>query len=178
MAEKKSFWKTLPGILTGLAAVITAATGLYLALAPETKEPIPPLETRESIPTESTQRVDERLSECDEEVNKAWEMVQAHRGDLTDPIDDVNNFQKVVLEIGCLQHPYTIDLGGHPEIVRFKITVMDQWTHSPSPDETYVYKELDTYLEVGGEIQTMHVKARRIKGSNDDWELGDWQRFD
>lgn len=29
--RKKSFWSTLPGILTGLAAVITAITGLYLA---------------------------------------------------------------------------------------------------------------------------------------------------
>ena len=47
MAKKKSFWKTLPGILKGLAVVITAATGLYLALATETPEPIP---LRESIP--------------------------------------------------------------------------------------------------------------------------------
>ena len=30
--EKKSFWTTLPGIFTGIAAVITASTGLYLAL--------------------------------------------------------------------------------------------------------------------------------------------------
>jgi hypothetical protein len=30
--KKKSFFATLPGILTGLAALITALTGLYLAL--------------------------------------------------------------------------------------------------------------------------------------------------
>ena len=32
--KKKSFWSTLPGILTGIAAVITAVTGLWLALNP------------------------------------------------------------------------------------------------------------------------------------------------
>ena len=30
--EKQSFWTTIPGILTGLAAVLTAGTGLFLAL--------------------------------------------------------------------------------------------------------------------------------------------------
>jgi acyl carrier protein len=29
---KESFWKTLPGILTGIAAIMSAGTGLYLAL--------------------------------------------------------------------------------------------------------------------------------------------------
>lgn len=32
MEHKANFWTTLPGILTGLAALITALTGLYLAL--------------------------------------------------------------------------------------------------------------------------------------------------
>ena len=31
--NKKSFWSTIPGILTGIAALITAATGLYVALS-------------------------------------------------------------------------------------------------------------------------------------------------
>ena len=30
--NKQSFWTTIPGILTGLAAVLTAGTGLFLAL--------------------------------------------------------------------------------------------------------------------------------------------------
>ena len=30
--ERGSFWSTLPGILTGLAAVLAAVTGLYVAL--------------------------------------------------------------------------------------------------------------------------------------------------
>jgi acyl carrier protein len=29
---KESFWKTLPGILTGIAAIMSAGTGLYVAL--------------------------------------------------------------------------------------------------------------------------------------------------
>jgi len=33
-----SFWGTVPGILTGVAAILTAATGLYLA----TRSPSPP----------------------------------------------------------------------------------------------------------------------------------------
>lgn len=40
MTEKnKSFWATIPGILTGVAAVISAITGLYLALYRDTKPP-------------------------------------------------------------------------------------------------------------------------------------------
>ena len=32
--KKQSFWSTMPGILTGVAAVLTAVTGLWLAIAP------------------------------------------------------------------------------------------------------------------------------------------------
>lgn len=33
MADKaKGFWSSIPGILTGIAAVITATTGLYIAI--------------------------------------------------------------------------------------------------------------------------------------------------
>lgn len=39
--EGKSFWTTLPGVLTGLAAVIAAVTGLYLALKPAPNVPVP-----------------------------------------------------------------------------------------------------------------------------------------
>ena len=38
---KQSFWTTLPGILTGTAAVLTAATGMFLALHHPTISPIP-----------------------------------------------------------------------------------------------------------------------------------------
>ncbi len=32
-AEQKAFWTSMPGILTGLATVVTAITGLYLAIS-------------------------------------------------------------------------------------------------------------------------------------------------
>lgn len=35
MSEKKSFFQTLPGILTGLAALLSAVTGLYIAFSNE-----------------------------------------------------------------------------------------------------------------------------------------------
>jgi hypothetical protein len=41
--EEKRFWTTLPGILTGIAAVLTAATGLYLAFPSGSDEPQPAL---------------------------------------------------------------------------------------------------------------------------------------
>ena len=36
---KRSFWTTVPGILTAVAALITALTGVYLALKPTDKKP-------------------------------------------------------------------------------------------------------------------------------------------
>jgi hypothetical protein len=40
--KKKSFWATLPGVLTGMAAVITAITGLYIASSPDQKKSVSP----------------------------------------------------------------------------------------------------------------------------------------
>lgn len=44
--DPKGFWHSIPGVLTGLAAVLTAATGLYLAVkgqgaAPPAEPPAP-----------------------------------------------------------------------------------------------------------------------------------------
>jgi len=33
MSEKRSFWSTMPGVLTGIAAIITAIGGLVLTLS-------------------------------------------------------------------------------------------------------------------------------------------------
>ena len=82
MTEKQGFWTSLPGILTGFAAVVTALTGLYVAVlnftpeisndnkpaeeqvvtnneitAPETPNQAPPLltkEQREELKTEQS----------------------------------------------------------------------------------------------------------------------------
>ncbi len=38
MTEKQGFWTSLPGVLTGIAAVVTALTGLYVAVLNFTPE--------------------------------------------------------------------------------------------------------------------------------------------
>lgn len=56
--EKKSFWATLPGILTAITALITAIAGLLAAInssaelfpAKETQTPIPPTPTSTPVP--------------------------------------------------------------------------------------------------------------------------------
>lgn len=59
MSEKKSFFQTLPGILTGLAALLSAVTGLYLAFRRDDRpiySPSSPTETpiaAQPQPTES-----------------------------------------------------------------------------------------------------------------------------
>jgi hypothetical protein len=50
--NKKSFFTTLPGILTGLAALIAAITSLYLALKPPTEKP--PVQPEPSVQQETT----------------------------------------------------------------------------------------------------------------------------
>ena len=40
--EQKAFWSSLPGIFTGLATVVTAVTGLYIAVGKQS--PAPPKE--------------------------------------------------------------------------------------------------------------------------------------
>jgi hypothetical protein len=47
--SKQSFWTTLPGILTGIAALISALTGLWLAL--DGKEQIPTSRTPSHVPS-------------------------------------------------------------------------------------------------------------------------------
>jgi hypothetical protein len=37
LEKKQNFWTTMPGILTGLAALLTAATGLWVAIGPHNK---------------------------------------------------------------------------------------------------------------------------------------------
>ncbi len=64
MADKaKGFWSSIPGILTGIAAVITATTGLYMAIngnGPTTEKgpatpptPAPIVELKDHLPKDS-----------------------------------------------------------------------------------------------------------------------------
>lgn len=50
--DKRSFWSTLPGILTGVAAIITAVAALYVALSRDAIKPSTPENTIAPAPTE------------------------------------------------------------------------------------------------------------------------------
>lgn len=64
MADKpQGFWSSIPGILTGIAAVITAFTGLYLAID-NSKKPTTQLENANiEITTPSPTRIEEQVVE-------------------------------------------------------------------------------------------------------------------
>ena len=67
MSEKKSFWTTLPGILTGITGVITATGGLLVILH---QVGVIGLKTNE-IPNESEQgktKVERRINEIEPEI--------------------------------------------------------------------------------------------------------------
>jgi hypothetical protein len=50
MTEKKNFWQTVPGVITGLATILTAAAGLIPLFMNNDKEPEPQV-TQSSSPT-------------------------------------------------------------------------------------------------------------------------------
>lgn len=111
------------------------------------------------------------LPECD--ITNAWKIVQAHRGSATDALDDVIAFQKLVLEIGCVQHPYSLDLAGKQNLNRFAITVTGEYTSTAANGKTYHYKESNTTLDVGGRSRHASSKARRVLGADEPWEIFD-----
>ena len=71
MTEKHSFWSTMPGMLTGIAAIVTAVSGLLLVFYQtgildknNGQEPIPVEETDELPGQTEEQEPNERLSEA------------------------------------------------------------------------------------------------------------------
>ena len=90
MAEQtKGFWSSIPGILTGIAAVITATTGLYMAIngnGPATEEdpatlPTPPpiAEPKDPSPKESgtaSQLEDEAIDNIEATAKKTYEELE------------------------------------------------------------------------------------------------------
>lgn len=107
--------------------------------------------------------------ECD--LSEGWKLVQAHRGSVTDALDDVLAFQQLVLEAGCIRQPYTLDLNGKQNLNRFVITVLQQFASETGSGETYHFKEFQTSLDVGGTVTHASWKARRSPGSDESWEV-------
>lgn len=64
--EPRSWWTTVPGILTALAGLITACTGLYVAVSKQ------PTQTTQAIQSEDpckTTPVDQRPISCLDKTN-------------------------------------------------------------------------------------------------------------
>lgn len=83
--KKKSFWTSLPGILTGVAAIITAVSGLFIAIGYISEPPtsisatLPPSAvTSTSLPNEWPLVVEETFSE----IPSGWSMGSYPSGDL------------------------------------------------------------------------------------------------
>lgn len=90
MAEKQSFWTVLNAVLGGLAAIVTAGTGLYLALRDRPAPTPPPLpmaiaeqaESEEGIAYDRTPWVGVELWQGDKpvrlrSVDGSWEQFEA-----------------------------------------------------------------------------------------------------
>ena len=91
MSGKKSFWTTIPGILTGLAAVITAATGLYIATnrddignQPEKLTSTPSLTEVQSIKPSTLQSIDKVKSITSESQSKVDTLTKTDKAETSE----------------------------------------------------------------------------------------------
>lgn len=84
MGEKKSFWATLPGILTGLAGIITAAGGLLVILYQIGV--LGPKQNINSIDREERLNADERIDEPRPDQNKVELTIDSFSIDPMPPI--------------------------------------------------------------------------------------------
>ncbi len=73
MSEQKSFFSTLPGILTGIAGVITAIVGLIYALS--SIGVIGSRGNKESQPVTSNQSVEEASKSPKEQTTDGWAII-------------------------------------------------------------------------------------------------------
>ncbi len=103
---KKSFWTTLPGILTGIAAVITAIAGLYATIylhdggSPSKSAPVPePISV--GIPLSAGWKAEGPASAGEEYKNGIMEMnISSH------PEEYENNYAQLCLDLkGILRLP-------------------------------------------------------------------------
>jgi hypothetical protein len=82
-ADGPSWWQTLPGILTGLAAIITAVTGLFIAFnrTGTRSEPAPP---QSSSPTPAVSRQAQPASTTSPSSSGALPLPEVHQVKLAD----------------------------------------------------------------------------------------------
>jgi uncharacterized protein YgiM (DUF1202 family) len=82
--ENKNFWGTIPGILTGIGTVLTAATGFYLAISggspPEKHKPEPP-----ALSTPAVMQATVQTTPAKEEVTQLQQDIFILKAVIDDP---------------------------------------------------------------------------------------------
>lgn len=68
--NSQGFWSTVPGILTGIAAVITASTGLYLAIK-ESNSETPPVISHLEVTAPPSTEISQEVIEPDKKPTQA-----------------------------------------------------------------------------------------------------------
>ena len=157
VGNKQSFWTTIPGILTGVAALVTAATGLWIAIAPhehpgEAKHaPLaaPPVQSSApgSAPPTSTQQQSAATVATPEA--KSSVVVTSRAGDVTrlSPKTFVHNYSDKAIELTsgqtiAFEKIKTIDfLEVHPDerAVDVKVTLTDGRTVGGAMKKDYAF---------------------------------------
>lgn len=158
--KKRGFWTTLPGILTGLASIITALTGVWFIFYPSSN-------TREmASPVVYQKTLEDAADPCKSSVSDNWKIIKSHAGEVTDAVVDMTRFLMLAAQYGCTGYTYTL------RVNKQNISVFVVTLHEPYPHNGFKYRELATTTEVGGE-RTHATWLSRSPMDSDNWELVD-----
>ncbi|MFD2937396.1 hypothetical protein [Spirosoma flavum] len=166
-ARPSSWWQTLPGILTAIAATITAITGLVAALnqtgllpsrnsdnknssfpAPTTVNPSPETSNTDKPPINS-QKLEQQLADINIKLGSTSKDAEKVRGYFVD-----TNSSYYVLSAGCLRllAKRRLKKTGY-------LDVIDKWYTASVGSENYLNATGDLYVE--------QLKQALIKAQND-----------
>lgn len=154
MAEsdgKQSFWTTIPGILTGIAAILTALTGLYLALHPSQKSPdaAAPPPAKPAISSSSTPAQTVASPPSSQPSSSAGSVsVTSRAGDTTQ------------LSLKSFQHNFTgtsVTLMSGQSIAFEKIRSIDFGTWNDTADTVAVTLTLTDGRQVTGDVDSRYA---------------------
>lgn len=156
-SENTNFWKNLPGILTGLAALVTAVAGLsiYFLHEPSTDDVVAKLDSPEPLD----------IDPCYTAVWGPWQALEAHTGELTNAVNDALVFLEVVVSLGCSGHTYVLNINKQ-NIGQYVVTVFE-----PYPHNGFKYREATHTLEVGGQKRPPLSSLFRSPLGEDNWAM-------
>ena len=156
--KKQNFWTTMPGILTGVAALLTAATGLWVAIGPREKpsaneHPAPvsaPLQSSApgSAPPASTQQSSPSTAVAPTAA-KGTVTVTSRAGDVTNLSAKtfIHNFTEKAIELTSGQTIAFekinaidfLDVHAEERTVDVKVTLVDGRTVSGAMKKDYAF---------------------------------------